>query len=411
MSKKSNKKRKRLSLFRILFLIILILSIFKVRHIFRSNPDEILNTQESDDTNLSNNEKKEDFEEVIEKKTTATIIATGDIMFHSPQIKAAYDSATDTYDFSNSFKYVKKYIEAADLSLGNFETVTAGPEKGFSGYPNFNSPFETLEALKNAGFDVLTTANNHCLDQRAEGLKSTIDAIEDHGMKNVGTYKEANNSVLIENVNDISIAILSYTYGCNGMEHTLTSEELDYMVNLIDEDKIKDDIEEAKEKNADLIIVFIHWGNEYQRDPSQEQIELGNKMAEWGVDIILGSHPHVIQHSEMINKNGKDSFIIYSMGNFLSNQRRESINNKYTEDGVIVQLEVEKDHNNNNTVIKEVDYIPTWVHKFTVDGRLYYEILPVEDVLRDRENYDTITEETFTKIEESFNDTMEKLGD
>lgn len=405
MRRKRGSKRKRLNLFIVLFSIILILFVFKINHYLKKNPDEMSSIPEVNDIESSNNDK----EEVIEKKTTATIVATGDIMFHSPQIRAAYESSSDTYDFNDSFKYVAKYIEAADLSLGNFETVTAGLEKGFSGYPNFNSPVETLAAIKNTGYDILTTANNHCLDQRAEGLMSTIDAIEEYGMKNVGTYKEPNVPILIENVNDISMAILSYTYGCNGMEHTLKPEELDYMVNLIDEDKIKEDIEESKNKNVDLTIVFIHWGNEYQREPSQEQIDLGNKIVDWGADIILGSHPHVIQNSEIINRNDKDAFIIYSMGNFLSNQRRESIDNKYTEDGVIVQLEIEKDHNANKTIIKEVDYIPTWVNRYTIDGRLKYEILPVEEILRGQENYDTITEETFIKIEESFSDTMEKL--
>src|SRR5699024_2597970 len=121
----------------------------------------------------------------------------------------------------------------------------------YSGYPNFNSPVETLSAIKNTGYDILTTANNHCLDQRAEGLISTIDAIEEYGMKNVVTHKEPNVPILIEDVNDISMVILSYTYGCNGMEHTLKPEELDYMVNFIDEDKIKEDIEESKAKSVD----------------------------------------------------------------------------------------------------------------------------------------------------------------
>ncbi len=404
------KARKRSNL--LIILVSLVILFFAAQNIFsfdkiQENLDGKLEVTET--TPKDDEENREEVDKVIDKKTTATILATGDIMFHSPQIKAAYNPATDSYDFNGSFKHVKKYIESADLSLGNFETVTAGPEVGFVGYPNFNSPAETLDAIKNAGYNILTTANNHCLDQRKEGLISTIEAIEAHGMKNVGTYKDPNSSLLIENVNDISMAILSYTYGCNGMEHTLDPEELNYMVNLIDEDKIKEDIEKAKGEDVDLIIVFIHWGNEYQQEPSQEQIDLGNKMADWGVDIILGSHPHVIQSSDIITKNGRETFVIYSMGNFLSNQRRESIDNKYTEDGVIVKLQVEKDFKDKETKIKEIQYIPTWVNKYTANGKIKYEIIPTEEVLKGQETYDTITKEAFLKIEDSFSNTMKKL--
>ncbi|MBW4827098.1 MAG: CapA family protein [Clostridiaceae bacterium] len=337
---------------------------------------------------------------------TATILAAGDVMFHSPQIRGAYDETTGTYDFKENFKYIKKYVDSADLALANFETTTAGEERGFQGYPNFNSPEEAIEALKDSGFDILSTANNHTLDQGKDGLLKTIDIIKKYDLKNVGTYKEPEQHILIEKVNDIDVGILSYTYGCNGMEHTLTDEELKYMVNIIDEDKIKNDIYKIKEKGADLVIMFIHWGNEYEMEPNEEQIELGKKMTEWGVDIVFGSHPHVIQKSEIIQSDGEDKFIIYSLGNFLSNQRRESINNKYTEDGVMVNIEVEKDFSNNKTIIKNVEYIPTWVNKYIENGKPKYEILPIEDFM----DTEVFNQETLLKIKESYENTMNKMG-
>ena len=240
-------------------------------------------------------------EEVIENKiVTSTILATGDIMFHMPQVRAAYEANNKTYDFTDVFKYVKRHIESADLSISNFETVTAGSEIGFSGFPNFNSPEATLIAIKDAGFQVLTTANNHCLDQGKKGLINTIDAIGEQDMKNIGTYKEPDTPILIEEINEIKLALLSYTYGFNGMEYTLTEEEQGYMVNKIDEDKIKTDIESAKVLGADMVVIFIHWGNEYQGEPSEEQIELGRKMVEWGANIIFGSHPHVIDRKSVV---------------------------------------------------------------------------------------------------------------
>lgn len=346
-------------------------------------------------------------EEVIENKiVTSTILATGDIMFHMPQVRAAYEANNKTYDFTDVFKYVKRHIESADLSISNFETVTAGSEIGFSGFPNFNSPEATLIAIKDAGFQVLTTANNHCLDQGKKGLINTIDAIGEQDMKNIGTYKEPDTPILIEEINEIKLALLSYTYGFNGMEYTLTEEEQGYMVNKIDEDKIKTDIESAKVLGADMVVVFIHWGNEYQGEPSEEQIELGRKMVEWGANIIFGSHPHVIQKTEIINHDGKDNFIIYSMGNFLSNQRKEIMNNKYTEDGIMVKVEIEKDFSKGETIIKDIKYIPTWVRRYKDNNRLKYEIIPIEDFLEDEGLQVRLKKNETIRIKESFHDTM-----
>lgn len=353
-------------------------------------------TYEDEDGQAKEEEKQEE-----DKISTATILAAGDVMFHTPQIRGAYNSQSGTYDFNDNFSLVKKYIESVDLALVNFETVTAGSDRGFHGYPNFNSPVESLEALANAGFDILSTANNHSLDQGKVGVISTIEALKSYGLKNIGTYNEPSDKILIEKVNDINVGLLSYTYGCNGMEYTLTEEELNNMINIIDEDRIKSDIEKSVEKGADLVVVFIHWGNEYQREPSEEQMELGRKMIEWGANIVFGSHPHVIQKSEIIEHNGKDNFIIYSLGNFISNQRRETINNKYTEDGIMVAIEVEKNFTKNETIIKNITYTPTWVHKYSVDGVAKYEIIPI-----DESNLDEIDNSIHTKVKESYESTM-----
>lgn len=357
-------------------------------------------TYEDEDGQAKEEEKQEE-----DKISTATILAAGDVMFHTPQIRGAYNSQSGTYDFNDNFSLVKKYIESVDLALVNFETVTAGSDRGFHGYPNFNSPVESLEALANAGFDILSTANNHSLDQGKVGVISTIEALKSYGLKNIGTYNEPSDKILIEKVNDINVGLLSYTYGCNGMEYTLTEEELDNMINIIDEDRIKSDIEKSVEKGADLVVVFIHWGNEYQREPSEEQMELGRKMVEWGANIVFGSHPHVIQKSEIIEHNGKDNFIIYSLGNFISNQRRETINNKYTEDGIMVAIEVEKNFTKNETIIKNITYTPTWVHKYSVDGVAKYEIIPI-----DESNLDEIDNSIHTKVKESYESTMSIIG-
>ncbi len=357
------------------------------------------------------NEEAEKDELEEEEKVRATILAVGDVMFHVPQVKAAYDSNTQTYDFSDVFRHVKKYIESADIAIANFESVVYGNEIGFSGYPRFNSPVETLSALKDSGFDILNTGNNHTLDQGKQGIINTIDHIQEHGMKNVGTYKSPGENILIEEVNEIKIAFLSYCYGYNGLENLLTEEEKSYMISKIDEEKIKNDIIKAKSMEADLISVIIHWGNEYERNPSPYQLELGRKMVEWGANIIFGSHPHVIQKSEMIEYEGKNNFIIYSMGNFLSNQRESTMGNKYAEDGVIVNVHVEKDLVTGDTIITDIDYIPTWVRRYEEGNKRKFEIIPVEEFLKDDELIMTLNQKERIRIDESFQSTMEVMSE
>lgn len=366
------------------------------------------NQQSIEDANKAHEnivEKDQAEEEII---STINLLATGDIMFHSPQFKYAYDSNTGTYDFSPVFNHVKKYIDEADISIANFETVTAGSGISYSGFPRFNTPKEAVLGIKNAGFDILSTANNHSLDQGKIGLINTIKVIEEYGMKNIGTYIEKEIPILIEDIDGIKLAFLSYTYGLNGMDSTLSTEELAYMINRIDEEKIKNDIEKSKSLNVDLTVIYIHWGNEYQREPSEYQIELGEKMVNWGADIIFGSHPHVIQKSEILNVDGEDKFIIYSMGNFLSNQRKETMGNSYTEDGIILNLEIEKSSLTNKTKISKIRYIPTWLHRYRKDGKLIYEILPIEDVLEDVVDI-KIGQQVKERMKRSSGDTMSKM--
>lgn len=384
------------------------ISTFTFKQDVASQPDTFVNEAVETNINTSPTEVISTPEVVEPVISNINLLAVGDIMFHSPQFKAAYNAQEDVYDFIPVFKHVKKYIEDADIALANFETVTAGKEKGFSGFPRFNTPEEALLAIKDAGFDILSTANNHSLDRGREGIISTLDNIEKYGLKSIGTYREKNETIYTEAINGIELAFLSYTYGLNGLDSLLTKEELTYMVNVIEETKIQEDIAKAKEQGVDLIVVFIHWGNEYQREPSDYQMELGRKMVEWGANIILGSHPHVIQKSEIINYEGKDNFIIYSMGNFLSNQRNETMGNPYTEDGVMVSINIEKDILKNETTINEITYIPTWVHRYRENGRINYEIIPLKDFMEGNASMD-FTEDVFGRMERSYKDTFEVL--
>lgn len=405
-----NKKKFTLGIIIVLFFISLI-TIQYYDYLMDRNVESEYESEGINDLEKTDEVEEATVEEEIPPKIESTIVAVGDIMFHTPQIKGAYNSETGEYDFNFVFEEIAKYIENADLAIGNFETVTAGNAYKYSGFPRFNSPKSTVAALKNAGFDILSTANNHSLDRGKEGIIKTIEAINEQDIKNVGTYKEPTEDILIEDINGIQAAVLSYTYGCNGLEVLLSEEELSYMVNIIDEDKIKNDIEKADESQVDMTIVVMHWGNEYQREPSQYQIDLAYKMIEWGADIILGSHPHVIQKSEIVKHDGEDKFIIYSMGNFISNQRRETLNirnRQYTEDGVIVKLTLEKDFEIEKTRIKDVEFIPTWVYRYGENGVYKHVILPTIDYLS--EENDNINMEVLNRVEESYNNTIDILN-
>lgn len=401
------KKRIFTSLVIIFILILGILN--KARLLDLNSRDDLINHEVGQTAEERNNQEEKPIDEtIIEEPVISNInlLAVGDIMFHMPQIKSAY-IGEGSYDFNPMFNYVKKYIEAADIALGNYETVSL-PNRDYSGYPRFNSPKETLSALKEAGFDVISTANNHSLDQGREGIISTIDIIEELGMKSIGTSKEANTPILIQELEGIKLGLLSYTYGMNGLDSLLNQEELSYMINQIDEEKIEADIEQLKNEAVDLIVIFIHWGHEYHSEPSEEQIKLANKMVKWGGNIILGSHPHVIQKSEIIEYGGKDNFVIYSMGNFLSNQRLETMGNSFTEDGLMVSLDLEKDFTKNKTIIKNITFIPTWVHKYTKDSKVFYDILPIEEIINDQEELN-LSGKTIDRLKKSLEDTMRTL--
>lgn len=271
------------------------------------------------------------------------ITAVGDIMFHSPQINAAFDGSK--YDFSESFEDIKVLIESSDIAIGNFET-TIHPMKKPSGYPRFNAPIETLDALSNAGFDVLITANNHSADTGEKGIINTAEMIKKYGMIPVGTGSVEQLKYSIVEKETIKVGFLAYTSSTNG----LTAPK--GMINILDLEAIKSDIEIVKTK-CDFLVVYIHMGTEYVRRVEDNQLKLFREIADLGGDCILGSHPHVARKSEIYNTDGREVYINYSLGNFISNQ-----NDKYTDIGTMVQLSILKDKE--EVMIDGFEIIPTY---------------------------------------------------
>jgi len=356
-------------------------------------------------------------EDQPEQDVSVRIRATGDIMFHPSQLDGAYDYTTDTYDFENSFKAIRDIIREADISIANFEGTTAGNEiYAYQGYPLFNAPDEALDAIKNAGFDILSTANNHSLDTRKAGIIRTIEQIKARGMEPIGTFAEKPETrVLIKDVKGIKFAFLSYTEMVNGLESVLAPEDLDAMVNIIDEAKMKEDIAYAKDNNADVIIAFLHWGDEYSRVQAQRQEILADMLFRSGVDIILGSHPHVIQPTQTLDYDGKTKFVAYSMGNFISNQRVETLVpygltehvSKYTEDGIIIDIEIEKKGSTKEVSIENINYIPLWVYKGVKEnGTAEHVVYPIMDYIESAE----LDEDSKARMSRSYADTMAQMN-
>ena len=303
--------------------------------------------------------------------TSVDILTLGDLLYHRTFLRDPSEEA-----FYEGFKYMDKYFQEADIVIGNYETTT-NPKREYAGYPMFNTPPTAIKAIKKSGIDILNTNNNHSLDSGLEGLKSTLQHIRQEGIKTVGTQLPGEPKRIDLRENGIRIGLLSFNYGYNGLEGRLTKEEFDVYVTKIDETKIEQAIKESKDFGNDFTLVIMHWGNEYQTEPSSFQKNLAKKISDWGADVIIGSHPHVVQPTEMIG----DTLVIYSMGNYVSDQRLESLNMIETERGLVAGFTLEKNHSKNETKITNKKAIPTWVYKRKVGHPVYYEVVPAQDYL------------------------------
>ena len=316
----------------------------------------------------------------------AKLIAVGDIMMHSTQTRSGYDAKSQIYNFDSFFALVKNILSKGDWVIGNLETPLAGEDVGgYTGYPLFNAPAQLADAAKKAGFNILTTANNHALDRGEKGVIRTIANLRDRQIAFTGTSASATQASkpLISTKNNISLAILAYTYGTNGIP---IPKGKDYLVSLIDEKKILKDIAKARKQGADIIAISLHFGDEYQRQPNPQQKQLVENLLKAGADIILGSHPHVVQPYKIFKfpgKNGKTrkAVAIYSMGNFISGQMKD-----YTDLGVIFQVTIRKKFPEKTAEITGIKALPTWVHRYTLNNQVKYRVLPLEQTVTQKKD-------------------------
>lgn len=402
--KENLKKKKKQRNIKILGFILICTFAFTIFHFGKKLLNNSSPSKENNQYTVENSSQPEQ-----EEKKTIKITAVGDIMCHNTQFKDAYNSSTKSYDFSYVFEEIKEYFKDADLVIGNLETTFAGQNaNGYSGYPNFNTPEAMATDLKELGFDILTTSNNHSLDKGYNGLVSTLDELDKVGISHTGTARSSKEqtSVLVKEVNGIKIGFLSYTYGTNGIPIPKGKE---YCVNLIDKEAILEEIARIKLMDVDVICASMHWGVEYRLTQNSEQEELANFLFDNGVDIILGSHPHVLEPMEkkqhtMPDGSIKDVFVIYSFGNFISGQTAAN-----TDTSIILNIQISKE--NGKTSIDSVDYIPIcMINKYSSTKK--YKILATNDAIEAYKNKtdSNITTAIYSKLEKSLNTANKVLG-
>lgn len=334
---------------------------------------------------------------------TVTLTAVGDFLMHMPVVQAA-KTRDGAYDFKPIFSEVEHLLGGSDLTIVNLETRLAGKSFGFSGYPVFNTPEALALDMKDIGVDVVLTANNHSLDRGWPGVVNTLNNLEAAGLSPLGTHRSAEEAgeVFITEVKDIKIGILNYTESTNGIPLPKGKE---FAVNLIEPQKIYEDIKKLKDRHAEIIIACLHFGTEYQRYPNEFQRKLVEDLFNRGVDIVFGDHVHVIQPMELQNvateKGEKQCFVAYSLGNFISNQSW-----RYSNCGLIANVEVEKAAAG-EIKIKNVDYVPVWVDTFVQNGHRKYRVLPVQKAIEDYQagTDPLLTKEDYRTLQQVWQDT------
>ena len=354
------------------------------------------------------------------KTVTATIINTGDIILHDRIFKDAAQ-ADGTFDFSDFFKVTEGRFKSADYAVANLEVTLGGTEAGaYSGFPAFNSPDSLLDPIKAAGFDLLLTANNHSYDTRMAGLKRTVSKVKEYGFDFIGTKEtESDHTYIIKDINGIKIGMTCFTYetksaadGRKTLNGNVLASEAQNLINSFNYDEINEFYKTAEEiiksmraDKSDAIVFYMHWGEEYQRSPNTWQKSIAQKLCNMGVDVIVGGHPHVLQPVSLLHAEGssKTTVCAYSIGNAISNQRRELLKTLcptgHSEDGAIFTYTFTKTPDG-VTSLTAVDLVPTWLDKYSVGGKYRYTMYPIDNA--GAVNNYGLSSSTVAKLTESY---------
>ena len=302
-----------------------------------------------DDGFLDSDYADEDFSDMIDAAPSnggasglrsARIRAVGDLMVHKKQLEIALQD-DGAYDFHPQYALIAASLADADYTIANLETTVGQyKDKNYSGYPRFNAPETLLETVRDAGVDFLTLANNHMLDRLGEGMAGTVDLVERYGFAHGGANRsqaEKDTPVVVD-VNGIKLGFLCYTQMTNDMEEKCTSKVVKFGINYLKKATFIKDVQRLRAAGAEVVIALPHWGSEYERQPGHTARSVAKKLVAAGVDIVLGSHPHVVQPIQYIKAQGADGqtrigLVAYSLGNFISNMTE-----RYTDSGIILDF-------------------------------------------------------------------------
>ena len=363
---------------------------------------------------------------------TAQIAVTGDVLMHKPVINTGLRS-DGSYNFDSIFKYLTPYTTAADLAAANLETTLAGDDMGYkySGHPSFNCPDAIVDSLKNAGFDLLLTANNHCYDTSEYGFLRTIRTVRGKGLTVLGTRESLEEPrYALQEINGIKIGMVNYTYqgqpdnpvaGKVYMNLNTLSDTCGPLVNSFVAAQpdsfyleVRQCLEDMKAAGAEATVMFIHWGNEYQTTPSAQQQQMAQQLCDLGFDVIVGGHPHVIQPVELLTSRldpDHRTLCLYSTGNAVSNQRIKEMNLKtgHTEDALLFQFTFSK-YSDGRVYLESADILPCWVD-LRIGLQNEYPIIPLDASLRDQwQSLYDLTDEALTNAVKSFDRTTTLTG-
>jgi len=332
-------------------------------------------------------------------KTEAVIISVGDIFMHDTNISAGYDKTTQKYNFDSVFSATKKYFQEADVSTTWLGAVYS-PKGPYLGYPLFKSPVELIDTLQNIGLDV-AYRTNHTMDFGTKGLDETSQILKDRNINQIAGYatEEESKEIYVYQKDDLKISFLGYIYGMNGLPIPEP-----WMINLIDLEKIKTDIAKAKTQ-SDFVVVALHFGNEYERFPNKWQKETAQQIADFGADMIIGSHSHVIQTADVITaSDGRKVFVDYGLGNFYCDQRE-----KYTDAGMILRYTIEKV--DGKAALKDVSYVTTSVARYKENGRTQFKVLPSKEYIKlyEEKKADFLSVDNYNRLKQTYKETVEHL--
>ncbi|MGI6174205.1 MAG: CapA family protein [Christensenellales bacterium] len=342
----------------------------------------------------------------------ATIRAAGDVILHAAIYKSY--KTEGGYDFRDIFTPIAGSLSAADYTIANVDGPTGGTKiRGYSEYPQFNSPPHILTALKEAGVDMLTLANNHALDTFYDGLKYTIDNVEKAGLEHVGAYRsqEEYDTPKVIDINGIKVGITNYTVSTNNLIKSSAKEAAEYGLRMTSNSNVKTDVERLRAYGAEIVIVCMHWGEEYVRTPNKAVINLAKKLAGVGVDVIIGGHSHVVQPAQWVKARDaetgeeKKTLVIYSLGNFLSDQRQQ-----YRDGGIIFEFTLQDDPATGKVEVTNPVYVPTYVWRTKRgDGTGYdYRVIPVGEALQNKPR--SMSDDVYARLQEIANEVQQQMG-